>query len=76
MPADGHVHRMEAIAWSTPLSEFPPAVVFGCTNGICDKTQTVRPKKRDRKVPPFMTPEQFNALKQGTYWPEITHGAE
>ena len=50
---------------------FRPAVLLGCTRGVCAKTEVIAPKPRSRKVPAGMTPEQFNALKAGMYWPEI-----
>src|SRR4051812_45384144 len=48
-----------------------PAVLLGCIKGICATTETVMPKKRSRAVPEGITPEQFQALKAGQYWPEI-----
>lgn len=76
MPDTGHVHRITPIAWTTRGGDFPPGVLLGCTHGVCSKTEAVIPGKRDRKVPPGMTKEQFAQMKQGAYWPEIMQGAE
>lgn len=50
---------------------FRPAVLMGCKTPACGKTEIVKPKPRARRVPAGVTPEQFNALKAGQYWPEI-----
>jgi hypothetical protein len=66
---------MEPVSWTWRDEDdphaFTPAVLMGCTRGVCAKTEVVKPKKRDRKVPTGITPEQFQALKNGSYWPEI-----
>ena len=68
---------MEPVSWSfrddSAEEPFPPAVLMGCTRGICARTEVVMPKPRARKVPAGMTPEQFQALKGGAYWPEIVN---
>lgn len=63
---------MEPIAWSVPASPFTPRVLFGCTTGVCAKTEVVAPKPLSRKHPDYMTDEQFAALKAGKHWNEIT----
>jgi len=70
MSSTGHIHRIEPIAWSTAGR---PAVLFGCTTGICAKTEAVSPTARARKIPDFITEDQFAALKDGKYWPEIVN---
>lgn len=74
MPATGHSHRMEPIAWSTPQSDWPPHVLFGCTTGVCAKTVSVAPNQKSRTHPDFITDAQFEAMKAGKHWNEIVAG--
>lgn len=48
-----------------------PAVLLGCTGGVCARTEVFKAKPRLRKIPEGLTPEQFAALKGGAYWEEI-----
>lgn len=41
---------MEPIAWSITGSPWTPRVLFGCTTGVCAKTEVVAPKKQSRKL--------------------------
>ena len=72
-----HVHRMEVISWTdrpqpdSPWVSDDPWVLTACTGGVCDKTESIRVSKRDRKIREGLTEEQFKALKAGRYWPEI-----
>lgn len=73
MPASGHTHRMEPIAWSPPQSDWPPMVLFACKAGICARTVSIHPTAKSKTHPDFITDEQFEALKAGRYWPEIVN---
>jgi hypothetical protein len=89
MPACGHyledetagtgdnVHFVTDVVKCPDVLTHPmrPAVLFGCTTGVCARTEVIKPRKRSRTVPEGITEYQFQALKSGTYWNEISQGA-
>ena len=81
----GHEHFMTPIAWTLrdegsmrdgmdEPGSFAPAVLFGCTRGVCAQTRVIAPRKRQRKVPVGLTKTQFRAMQGGTYWNELQDG--
>jgi hypothetical protein len=49
---------------------FPPRVITHCQVPGCIAMETSAPTRRHRKVPMGMTPDQFQAMQNGSYFGE------